>query len=91
MMTGARQTKASFPFAGVLSELAISFVCFGPNVMDKQRNRKEEGDNRSNMRSHGYTLTRMRMFGMWLLCQVELRGVDTSSESLGKKTGDRTM
>lgn len=60
-------------------------------MADKQRNCKEEGDNTGNMRSRRHTQTGMRMFGMWLLCQVELRRVDTSSESLGEETGDLTM
>ena len=60
-------------------------------MMDKKRNCKQEGDNRSNMFPHGYMQTGLRMFGMWLLCQVELKRSDTSSESLKKKAGDLTM
>lgn len=83
-------TKGGFPFALLL----IIRRARGPAVPSRLLTRwtNRETANRK-VRTPAtcapcrHTQTGRRMFGMWLLCQVELRRVDTSSESLGG--GDR--
>lgn len=66
---------------------SLSWLC----MEEKWRNCKQGGVNRGNTGSYGYIQTGMKMFGMWLLCQVKSRRFDTSSESLGKQAGDLTI
>lgn len=93
MTNETRANKESFPICSeTVQTLWIVFTClFSLNMMDKQRNHKQQGDNRSNLCSHGYMQTGMKTCGMWPLYQVELRRFDTSSQSLGKKAGALTM
>lgn len=93
VMRRARAKTESFPFAVFLFLNMWTCVChtvvclYSLHTVDRPR----KGENTSNTHCHRYSHPWKRVFGMWVLCRVELRRADVSSESLGEETGDLTM